>query len=709
MSRWTWVVAGGLLALGSVRVAAQEPIDRGLVVRGLTFVGNRAIEDATLRISIGTSQSGFFARSPVLRWTGFGEKRYLNETELRRDVLRITALYRQSGFVDAVVDTVIRRTTTDAYVRFIIREGEPVRVTAIEVKGIESLLDTARIRRAMPLRVGEPFNRLLMLASADTVLLRLADKGHPFGEVFRNFDTDLRRREAFVRFEVDPGPIARIADIQVVGTDEVDESVVRNRMTMEPGDLFRQRDLYRSQLDLYRTQLFDYVSIGLTEQQATSVDEQPVDVLVRVAEGPRRRLRFGGGYGTIDCFRALGSWTLYNFLGGGRTLDLRARSSQIGAGSPTALGFENSMCPQLAEEDTSRIKLNYNLTAGFYEPFFFARQMSASLEVFAERYTEFQAYLRESVGGDFGVTFRPGASLPITLTYSLSYGRTKAEAAIFCTYLNVCRNQDVEVFAQRLRRATLSLSGLRDRRNSVLNPTRGSWLASEVRFAAPVIGSDTLVQFTKGTIEWVSYRPVGRRGAFSVRVKLGTILPAQLGFEAQELQYVPTEERFYAGGANTVRGYGQNELGPVVRVIDTVITREEQQDGQPVMVVDSIIRTSASGGNDMVLLNAELRFPLGGFGGRLSGALFVDAGGVFARDSVRSAGPGLRVTPGVGIRIASPLGPIRLDVAFNPYPVEPSPLYAKEAGALVLVDDAYRPDRSLLGRFRLHFSVGQPF
>jgi outer membrane protein assembly factor BamA len=172
---------------------------------------------------------------------------------------------------------------------------------------------------------------------------------------------------------------------------------------------------------------------------------------------------------------------------------------------------------------------------------------------------------------------------------------------------------------------------------------------------------------------------------------------------------VPTEERFYAGGANTVRGYGQNELGPVVRVIDTVITREEQQDGQLVMVADSIIRTSASGGNDMVLLNAELRFPLGGFGGRLSGALFVDAGGVFARDSVRSTGPGLRVTPGAGIRIASPLGPIRLDVAFNPYPVDPSPLYAKEAGALVLVDDAYRPERSLLGRFRLHFSVGQPF
>jgi outer membrane protein assembly factor BamA len=709
MNRWPWVLVLGALALGTVRAVAQEPIDRGLVVRGLTFAGNRAIEDETLRISIATSQSAFFARSPLLRWMGFGEKRYLNETELRRDVLRVAALYRQSGFVDAVVDTVVRRTATDAYIRFNIQEGDPVRVARLEIEGIDTLLDPAAVRGAMPLQVGDPFNRLLMLASADTVRLRLADNGYPFADVFRNFDTDLRRREAIIRFEVDPGPRARVGEIRVVGTEDVDESVVRNRLTMEPGDVFRQRDLYRSQLDLYRTQLFDYVTLGLADQPVAPVDEQTVDLLVRVSEGPRRRLRFGGGYGTIDCFRALGSWTLYNFLGGGRTLELKARSSQIGAGSPTALGFENSVCPQLAEEDTSRITLNYNLTAGFYEPFFFSRHTSASLEIFAERYTEFQAYLRESVGGDVGVTFGPGTGLPIRLAYGLSYGSTRAEPAIFCTYLNVCRDQDVEVFEQKLLRATLSLSVLRDRRNSVLDPTRGSWLASEVRFAAPLIGSDTLVQFTKGMVEWALYRPVGRRGAFSVRVKLGTILPARLGFEAQELQYVPTEERFYAGGANTVRGYGQNELGPVVRVIDTVITREEQRDGQLVTVTDSVIRTSASGGNDLVLANAELRFPLPVFGGRISGALFVDAGRVFARDTVRITRTGFRVTPGAGVRIASPLGPIRFDVAFNPYPVDPSPLYAKQAGALVRVDDEYRPSRSFLGRFRLHFSVGQPF
>jgi outer membrane protein assembly factor BamA len=166
---------------------------------------------------------------------------------------------------------------------------------------------------------------------------------------------------------------------------------------------------------------------------------------------------------------------------------------------------------------------------------------------------------------------------------------------------------------------------------------------------------------------------------------------------------VPTEERFYAGGANTVRGDGQNELGPIVRVIDTVIVSEEHPDGQ------AIVRTSATGGNDLIIANAELRFPIPMFSDDFTGAAFIDAGRVFARGSEIPVLTGLRVTPGVGLRIGSPLGPIRFDVAFNPYPPDPSPLYRKENGDLILVMPEYRPDDSFWQRFRLHFSVGQAF
>ncbi|MDH3570713.1 MAG: outer membrane protein assembly factor, partial [Gemmatimonadota bacterium] len=243
---------------------------------------------------------------------------------------------------------------------------------------------------------------------------------------------------------------------------------------------------------------------------------------------------------------------------------------------------------------------------------------------------------------------------------------------------------------------------------SVLNPTGGSWLGSEIRWASPVIGSDSLVRFAKGTLEFSVYGRTGRQSVLSLRAKIGRILPSTLGTGAQDLRFVPPEERFYAGGASTVRGYGQNELGPKVRVLD-IIVRTEDRNGQAVQVEDSVIRTSPIGGNELILLNVEYRVPLAAFSNRLAAAVFVDAGRVADRTSEVARGSGLRITPGIGMRLASPLGPIRLDVAFNPYPVDKTLLYKKEGSDLVLVTEAYQPTRSFLGRWRLHFSVGQPF
>ena len=87
-------------------LSAQE---QGRVVRGLEFVGNRALDDLTLASAIATTNSSWWARNPVVRWIGLGEKRYFDELEFRRDVVRLMLLYRQSGYMNAVIDTVVRR------------------------------------------------------------------------------------------------------------------------------------------------------------------------------------------------------------------------------------------------------------------------------------------------------------------------------------------------------------------------------------------------------------------------------------------------------------------------------------------------------------------------------------------------------------------------------------------------------------------------
>jgi outer membrane protein assembly factor BamA len=708
------VVAALFAAVPTTPLAGQED-GRRLVVRSLTFEGNRAISDAELRISIATSQSSAFARRPALRWLGLGERRFFDEIEFRRDVQRIQALYRVSGFIDATVDTIVRRSDRDANVRFLIYEGQPVRVTSLTVSGVENIVPDQWLLRNIPLHLGDPFSRLQLQASVDNIKAVLRDRGYPFAEVYRNFDEDRDSRTAQVNLVVDPGPLVTVTAVEVTGADRIDDAVVRRALSVEPGQRFSGRALRQSQLDLYRMDLFNYVSVGLADSASIGEPDSAVTVRVRVSEGPFQRVRLGAGFGTIDCFRTLGSWTVGNFLGGGRSLRLNARLSQIGVGSsdPLSAGFENSVCNRLGGETDARLRLNYNVSVSLREPFVLSRNTSATVSLFAERHSEFQAYVRQAVGGELDLTQVTQSGLPVTLRYSLSRGRTEAEPANFCSFFDVCVLSDLVQFTRRRVRSVLSLGIARDRSNALLDPSSGSRLTVEVRHASTFIGSDELSQFNKAVIEFASYHPVGRRGVFAWRIRFGTILPPTSVLSVQAVKFVPPEERFYAGGPSSVRGFGRNELGPLVRVIDTVLTTDRmiEVNGKLEPELDSIIRTSATGGNDILVANAELRFPLPGFDGRLSGALFVDAGQVFNREREVYSLRKLRVTPGAGFRVLSPLGPIRLDVGFNPHAseIDRTPLFERRNGTLVQVANPPAPERGFLGRLRVHFSVGQAF
>ncbi|MBW8773106.1 MAG: hypothetical protein JF590_07455, partial [Gemmatimonadetes bacterium] len=193
-------------------------------MRQLAFEGNHAYTDEVLATVIATTNSTWFATFPVIRALGFGEKRHLDELDFRRDVLRLTAYYREGGFLEVQVDTVVRRTAKDAYITFRITEGRPVVTEAFAITGLEPL--TERERRALvqdlPLEAGDPFDRRAMLASADTLLARLRDIARPSAQLFRNFTVDRAKRTATVEFDVVPGPAAVVGPAAISGVIQVD-------------------------------------------------------------------------------------------------------------------------------------------------------------------------------------------------------------------------------------------------------------------------------------------------------------------------------------------------------------------------------------------------------------------------------------------------------------------------------------------------------
>lgn len=692
------------LCAASRALAQQEtpPDEAGLVVRELRFEGNRFIDDYTLRNSIATTQSAYLARVPVVRQIGAGEKRYLDEGEFRRDVLRVLLLYRIHGFPEAHVDTVVRRTDEGAFIRFFISEGRPIRVRSIKVRGAEGIVRTGDLLHDLPLAVGDPFSRPRFQAAADTVRSMLRERGYPFVEVFRGYEVDDQNLVADLSFDVLPGPRATVDTIIVEGADRIGADAVTRMLAVAPGRRYRQSDLYASQRDLYALGVFNFVDVSLVDTVPSGPSDTTVAVRVQVSEARFRRLRAGAGYGTVDCFRALAAWTHSNAFGGGRSLDVSARASKLGTGKPLDAGFERNVCGEVGRDrDTNRLKLNYNLSVTLREPHLFDRRTRAAVSLSAERHSELRAFVREVVGGNVAVTRQTRWDIPVTLTYALSYGSTVAEPAKFCVYFNVCRIQDTEFFIQPLTQSMVTLGLVRDRTNSVLDPSRGSLLTVDVRYSSRGMGSSDLSQFTKGVVEFASYHPLGRRTTVSWRVRAGALMAPQvplrrdsLGLVSDTVKFAPPAERFYAGGPTTVRGFGQNTLGPVVYVVDSLSG-------------DTL--TSPTGGNQMIIANAELRFPFFTLLGRaFGGALFVDAGQVFerGRDPVTLAD--VRITPGFGLRLGSPLGPLRLDVAYNPHAPTRGTLYLQGDRSLEVVARDFAPVRRA-GRLKFHFAVGQAF
>jgi outer membrane protein assembly factor BamA len=701
------LAVAALAAVAARDLCAQGEGRPERIVTAVRFRGNDALDDYTLSISILTSASTWTYRWPILRSLHLGQRRLFDEIEFRRDVVRLRLLYRQHGYFEARVDTLVRRSDRAVQVTFAIAEGRPVLVDSIAIGGVDGIVEPRRLLRRLPLARGRPFDRYAFAAAADSLVLALRNLGYPFAAVYRNYGLDRGTRLARVSFELVPGPHARVGELVVAGAERVDRRTVRRLLGVEVGDEFDQDALYDSQRSLYQTNLFRYASVRVAPDSTVAGADSLVRILAQVAEGPRTLLRTGLGYGTGDCFRAQATVASNNFMGGARRLELAAKMSKLGFGHPTALGLREAVCPALAEDRRFSDTLNYLASLTFTQPAFLARRNALSITAFAERRSEFKAFERISLGLAASLSFGVGRDLPVTLTYRLANGRTNAGAATLCVYFDRCEQSAVAVLSESRRLATLSAALLATRTDSPIEPAHGHVYAFEAAHASASIGSELVFNKLLGEVTW--YRTMARRWVAALRLRGGVVWPGRAVLADSAIRFVPPEERFYAGGPASVRGFGRNEMGPVVYVAERADTSATTGDVSYVG-----LRISPLGSNAVALANFELRLPSPLWPSRLRMAAFVDAGELWEQTTGSLVPSGLKVTPGFGLRVATPLGPMRLDAAYSRYGRQPGPLYVAStaSGVLELADPSFpgpRADESFLGRITLHFSVGQAF
>jgi outer membrane protein insertion porin family/translocation and assembly module TamA len=537
-------------------------------------------------------------------------------------------------------------------------------------------------------------------------------------DVFREFTSDSATRTASATLTVETGHHFRFGSVEVEGTRRVDTSIVRSLLAVEPGQAFSEKQITASQLNLYRSDLFSLAQVSL-DTSAFDKTDSLVPIVVKVAEAKRRTVKASAGYASQDCFRVSAGWAMRNFLGSGRILDISARASKIGVASTPGFvnwNLENSLCPGVKEDGVVEIgsrKLNYNVTVSVRRPAFLSPQNSMTLSGFSERRSEYSVYLREDIGAGIALTREsPVRRDPLTVAYTFSYGATQATPAAFCSYFSVC-TPEVRA-AQELRKplAILSATATIPRVNNPVDPTRGQLFTGEVAWSSSLIGSSQFQQFTRLAIEGRWYRTIVPEVVLAWRARAGRVF-GRNNNDQGTVNFVPVEQRFYAGGPNDVRGFPYNQLGPIVYVIPDADTAGYATDPN---VLDDHAVPFATGGNVQLIGNVEVRFPAPIWRGRLRLAAFMDVGGVWQTDDPVNSEKRLVATPGMGLRLLTPVGPLRFDVAYSWDRLQRGTVYVSNTETEDLTELRPVPGGPPLvfqplnaGGWQLNLTVGQPF
>ncbi|HMI43294.1 MAG TPA: BamA/TamA family outer membrane protein, partial [Gemmatimonadaceae bacterium] len=677
--------------LGGTSARAQDiNCDRGdLEVMRLVFEGNNAFSDAELAKTIVTTPSAWARRYLHLPFT---VKHCLDRSELPNDRARLIIFYRRRGYPKVAVDTAVKLLAPGAVeVKFTINEGPPVILKSFLIRGLDSVPEKARVTRDLPVREGGRFDRFVIDAAADTIRERLHNNGYPRAEVANRFTVNDTALMAWDTLTVTAGPRARIGAIKIEVTplagkkQQIPTRIVRRIMGLDSGRLFRESEIIDAQRALYQTEAYQHVSIT-----PDSGSDSLVTLYASLAEAPMHSARVGAGYGTLDCFRLTGEFTDYNFLSGARRLDINGRVSKIGIGKP--LDGAPGMCPA-AKKDVFSNRLNYYLGATLRQPIFLGLRTVPTITLYTQRLSEYNAYRRTTaIGGVASLVWRGQTRTPVNLSYSMDLGRTEAQPALFCAVFNLCDAVERERIQQTQRLAVLSLAITRDNSNRLLSPTRGSIVRLEARHSSPVILSDSGLQFNKFVGDASRYINAGGGNVLALRIRGGTVFGRSFG---SATGFIPPQERLYAGGPTTVRGFSQNELGSLIYIAggyDSLLSTHPVT-GAPDTVIlarDSGYRRIVPvGGNALLVGNLELRLRSPVLPQLLQFTIFTDAGEVWNRGGgAQVKAVKLKVTPGVQVTAFSPVGPVRVAVGYNPYQRPKGPLYyeaTNQGGALLCV------------------------
>ena len=616
----------------------------------LEISGNRYFDTPTLRERMFVTEKGLMSDG---RFSG---------DLLKRDVMAIRNLYVANGFRNVRVTSGVQDDYQDKQghmaVRLRVDEGPQTLVRTLTLKGALEI-PAEELRGLVACADGQPFSDFNVRLDRANVLSQYFNRGFP--EATFNWEVqpvEGGQEQVDLIYKISEGPRQYIEQVLISGLDTTRSYIVDQQLLLKAGEPLSQSDILETQRRLYDLGIFEKVEIAVQNREGK---ERFKNALVQVEEGGRYTVSVGGG---VDVARF-----------GAATEEVSDPEGQAGI-SPlvsfevTRLNFRGRNHTLSFKSRLSRLQERalFSYTA---PRFWHAPRLTLLFSGFVERSFDVLTFASQRLEGSVALQQKRGRS--DTLLYRYSYRRVEAERDTLKVSV-----QDIPLFARPVRVGMLGASFVRDRRNDPTESRRGSFLTMDAGLSSSLVGSEA--NFVRFLGQFSTYHALGPNLVLARNTRFGVADP--FGKPRQVLNElgapdIPLPERFFSGGGNSHRGFGINQAGP--RDLET---------GFPI------------GGRALLLNSLELRFPV--LGQTIGGVLFHDMGNVFARlDDISFRVKQRDLTDfsymvhavGTGLRYKTPIGPLRLDLAWSINP----PAFVGSTGT------------GRLNNFQFFFSIGQTF
>ena len=593
-------ITSAVTPLARNRVAVSLAIDEGASARiaQIRILGNKVFKESELLDQIKLTTPNW------LSW--YTKTDQYSREKLAGDLETLRSFYLNRGYLEFGIESTQVSIDPDrekVYVTLTIREGERYKVRDIKFGG-NTLGREEQFRKALALKPGDTFSGEKLSQTEKKITDDLGAIGYAFASVNPVPTIDREKREVDYTLNIDPGRRAYVRRITIAGNQRTRDEVIRRELRQFEGAWFDSDKIALSRDRVERLGYFQDVQIQ--NVPVPGVPDQ-VDLVVKVTERATGNMTFGAGYSSTEKMLLQVALNEPNFLGTGNTFGIEVNTGQ-----------------------TQR-----TASVSYVDPYFTQDGVSLGTDVYSRTFNAYNSGL-----GDYRIRSAGGGlrlGIPYTELDRISFGLVFEQNQIkpgtnglpqrYIDYVNQFGTTSDAWLA--------TLGWSRDSRDSGIAPTRGAIQRLNVDVTFP--GQD--LSYYRATYQHAWYTPLTKDYTFSLSADVG------YGRGLSGKPY-PVFKNFYAGGINSVRGFGSNSLGP-----------RDVKDNNPL------------GGTASFAASAEILFPLPGTGNdkTVRAFLFADAGNVF--DNRIDFGE-LRYSVGAGINWLSPVGPLKLSLG---YPVKRKP------------------------------------